>query len=93
MSDQIDAAKGGIIDDNKLHDTDTGRLMQIALLTARINHLNEHLANTRRTTTGRRGLVMLVGRWRRLLDYVKIERRRALPGHHRQPRPEEANTI
>ena len=52
MSDQIDAAKPGIIDEHKLHDTDTGSPeVQIALLTARINHLNEHLRSTRRTIT------------------------------------------
>ena len=45
MSDQIDAAKTGIIADNKLHDSDTGSPeVQIALLTARINHLNDHLS-------------------------------------------------
>jgi hypothetical protein len=44
VSDQIDAAKPGIIAEHKLHDSDTGSPeVQIALLTARINHLNDHL--------------------------------------------------
>ena len=84
MSDQIDAAKGGIIDENKLHDSDTGSPeVQIALLTARINHLNDHLSKHKKDHHSRRGLLMLVGRRRRLLDYVRVERRRALPGDHR----------
>ena len=82
MSDQIDAAKGGIIDDNKLHDSDTGSPeVQIALLTDRINHLTEHLKVHKKDHHSRRGLLMLVGRRRRLLDYVKkndVERYRSI---------------
>jgi small subunit ribosomal protein S15 len=82
VSDQIDAAKSGIIDDNKLHDSDTGSPeVQIALLTARINHLNDHLSNHKKDHHSRRGLLMLVGRRRRLLDYVRsndVERYRAI---------------
>lgn len=82
MSDQIDAAKAGIIADHKLHDSDTGSPeVQIALLTARINHLNEHLSTHRKDHHSRRGLLKLVGHRRRLLDYVRsndVERYRAI---------------
>jgi small subunit ribosomal protein S15 len=82
VSDQIDAAKPGIIADNKLHDSDTGSPeVQVALLTARINHLNRHLATHRKDHHSQRGLLKLVGRRRRLLDYVRandVERYRAI---------------
>jgi len=72
VSDQIDAAKSGIIADNKLHDSDTGSPeVQIALLTARINHLTEHLREHRKDHHSRRGLLMLVGQRRRLLRYMQ----------------------
>jgi small subunit ribosomal protein S15 len=53
----------------------------VALLTERINHLTEHLRMHKKDHHSRRGLLMLVGRRRRLLDYVKdndVERYRAL---------------
>ena len=82
MSDQIDAAKPGIIAEHKLHDTDTGSPeVQVALLTKRINHLNEHLGTHKKDHHSRRGLLKLVGRRRRLLDYVRandVERYRAI---------------
>lgn len=57
---------------NRLHDTDTGSPeVQIALLTERINHLTEHLKVHKKDHHSRRGLLMLVGRRRRLLDYVR----------------------
>ncbi|HEX5366334.1 MAG TPA: 30S ribosomal protein S15 [Acidimicrobiales bacterium] len=78
----MDAAKAGIIADHKLHDSDTGSPeVQIALLTARINHLNEHLSTHRKDHHSRRGLLKLVGHRRRLLDYVRsndVERYRAI---------------
>ena len=55
--------------------------MQIALLTERINHLTEHLRVHKKDHHSRRGLLMLVGRRRRLLDYVSkndVERYRAI---------------
>ena len=62
--------------------TDTGSPeVQIALLTQRINHLTEHLKVHKKDFHSRRGLLMLVGRRRRLLDYVKgndVERYRAI---------------
>lgn len=70
------------IGEYRLHDTDTGSPeVQIALLTERINHLTEHLKSHKKDHHSRRGLLMLVGRRRRLLDYVRkndVERYRAL---------------
>ncbi len=52
--------------------TDTGSAeVQIALLTDRINHLTEHLKYHKKDHHGRRGLLMLVGKRRRFLDYLK----------------------
>lgn len=57
---------------HKLHDSDTGSPeVQIALLTERINHLTEHLRTHKKDHHSRRGLLMLVGQRRRMLDYVK----------------------
>jgi small subunit ribosomal protein S15 len=82
MSDTIDAAKAGLIAERRLHDTDTGSPeVQIALLTARINHLTAHVQVHKKDHHSRRGLLMLVGRRRRLLDYVRsndVERYRAI---------------
>lgn len=58
----------------KLHDKDTGSAdVQIALLTARINHLTDHLKNHVKDFASRRGLLMLVSKRRRLLEYLKRE--------------------
>ena len=59
--------------------------VQIALLTDRINHLTEHLKMHKKDHHSRRGLLMLVGRRRNLLDYVKnndIERYRTIIATH-----------
>jgi small subunit ribosomal protein S15 len=70
------------IAENRLHESDTGSTeVQVALLTARINHLTEHLKVHKKDHHSRRGLLMLVGRRRRLLDYLRrndVERYRAL---------------
>ena len=59
------------IGDFKLHERDTGSAdVQIALLTARINHLTEHLQKYKKDHSSRRGLLMMVGQRRRLLDYL-----------------------
>jgi small subunit ribosomal protein S15 len=64
--------KNATIDAHRTHGTDTGSPeVQIALLTARINHLTEHLKTHKKDHHSRRGLLMLVGRRRRLLDYVR----------------------
>jgi small subunit ribosomal protein S15 len=68
--------------EHRLHETDTGSPeVQVALLTERINHLTEHLKVHSKDHHSRRGLLMLVGRRRRLLDYLRrndVERYRAL---------------
>jgi small subunit ribosomal protein S15 len=67
---------------HRLHETDTGSPeVQIALLTERINSLTEHLKTHEKDHHSRRGLLMMVGRRRRMLDYVKdrdIEKYRKL---------------
>ena len=64
------------------HEGDTGSPeVQIALLTERINHLNEHLKVHKQDNHSRRGLLKMVGKRRALLDYLKakdIERYRAV---------------
>jgi small subunit ribosomal protein S15 len=74
--------KNETIGTHKLHDTDTGSPeVQIALLTARINQLTDHLKTHKKDHHSRRGLLMMVGRRRRLLDYVKnidVERYRQI---------------
>ena len=74
--------KTATITEHRLHETDTGSPeVQVALLTGRINHLTEHLKVHRGDHHTRRGLMKLIGRRRRLLDYVKendVERYRAL---------------
>ena len=55
--------------------------MQVALLTERINHLNEHLLTHKKDHHSRRGLLLMVGQRRNMLNYLKskdIERYRAL---------------
>lgn len=64
------------------HEGDTGSPeVQIALLTERINHLNEHLSTHKQDNHSRRGLLKMVGKRRALLDYLKakdIERYRTV---------------
>jgi small subunit ribosomal protein S15 len=64
--------KSAIISEHRLHDTDTGSPeVQVALLSERINHLTEHLKVHKGDHHTRRGLMKLIGRRRRLLDYVR----------------------
>ena len=64
-------AKEKTIDDFKLHERDTGSAdVQIALLTQRINHLTEHLQGNIKDHSSRRGLLVMVGQRRRLLNYL-----------------------
>ena len=76
------APKSEIIEKFKLHEGDTGSPeVQIALLTNRINHLNEHLKTHKKDHHSRRGLLKMVGARRGLLDYltkIDIERYRAI---------------
>ena len=65
-------AKVKTIDSVKLHAKDTGSAdVQVALLTERINHLTEHLQTNKKDHSSRRGLLMMVGQRRRLLDYLQ----------------------
>ncbi len=74
--------KQSIIENYKTHEGDTGSVeVQVALLTQRINHLNEHLKQNKQDNHSRRGLMKMVGRRKGLLDYLKnkdIEGYRAL---------------
>lgn len=65
-------SKQAVIERFKLHDSDTGSPeVQVALLSHRIDYLTEHLKVHKKDHHSRRGLLMLVGRRRRLLNYVK----------------------
>ena len=80
----VRAKKTSVIEEYKTHGSDTGSPeVQIALLTNQINQLNEHLKVHKKDHHSRRGLMMMVGRRRRLLTYLSekdIERYRALVG-------------
>ncbi|MCM8786667.1 MAG: 30S ribosomal protein S15 [Candidatus Omnitrophica bacterium] len=65
-------SKKTLIEKFKEHPKDTGSTsVQVALLTERINYLTEHLKKHKKDFHSRRGLLMLVGRRRRLLNYLK----------------------
>ena len=65
-------AKTALIKEYKTHEKDTGSPeVQIALLTDRVNNLTEHFKVHKRDHSSRRGLLKLVSRRRRLLDYLK----------------------
>jgi small subunit ribosomal protein S15 len=76
------ADKAATIAEHRQHETDTGSPeVQIALLTARINELNEHLKVHKKDHHSRRGLLKLVGQRRRLQTYLRdndVERYRAI---------------
>ena len=64
--------KAKLIDDFKVHARDTGSAeVQIAILTERINSLGEHFKAHKKDFHSRRGLLLMVGRRRRLLKYLK----------------------
>jgi len=64
--------KQKLIEKFKLHDSDTGSPeVQVGLLTHRISYLTEHMKIHKKDHHSRRGLLMLVGKRRRLLNYVK----------------------
>lgn len=75
-------SKGDIIKQYALSDGDTGSPeVQVALLTGRISHLTQHLQEHKHDHHSRRGLLLLVGQRRRLLNYLQkndIERYRSL---------------
>ncbi|MBN8742886.1 MAG: 30S ribosomal protein S15 [Thiomonas arsenitoxydans] len=74
--------KAQIVADNARATGDTGSPeVQVALLTARINHLTDHFKTHAKDHHGRRGLLKMVSRRRKLLDYLKdkdVDRYRAL---------------
>ncbi len=74
--------KNAIIQKYQLHESDRGSAsVQIALLTARINHLRDHFDAHKKDHHSRRGLLKMVGKRRRLLEYLKrtdVERYREL---------------
>ncbi len=66
--------KNAVIEANRVHTTDTGSPeVQVAMLTERINQLTEHLRVEKNDFHGRRGLLMMVGKRRRLLKYLNRE--------------------
>lgn len=63
--------KQAVIADNRIHEKDTGSPeVQIAVLTARINRLTEHLKEHKKDHHSRRGLLKMVGHRRNLLNYL-----------------------
>ena len=74
--------KSDLINQYRVHDSDTGSPeVQIALLSNRISYLTEHFKTHAKDHHSRRGLLKLVGRRRRLLDYLKqvdVERYRSI---------------
>jgi len=64
--------KSELIGSYRLHDSDTGSPeVQVALLSQRIRHLTEHLREHKHDHHSRRGLLMMVGKRKRLLDYLR----------------------
>ncbi len=70
MSTKLES-KTKVVKDFRLHEKDTGSAdVQIALLTERINKLTSHLQQNNKDNSSRRGLLLMVGQRRRLLDYL-----------------------
>jgi small subunit ribosomal protein S15 len=68
----IKEEKQKLIAENHIHDTDTGSAdVQIAILSARIKQLTEHLRINKKDVSSRRGLLQMVGKRRRLLAYLR----------------------
>jgi len=68
----LKSKKTEVIENFKVHSKDTGSSsVQVALLTQQINELAEHLKTHKKDVHSRRGLVMMIGKRRRLLDYLK----------------------
>ncbi len=64
--------KTAVIEKHRQHESDTGSTqVQVAVLTERINYLTEHFRAHHKDHHGRRGLLKMVGKRRRLLDYLK----------------------
>lgn len=82
MSKPVTPNKEELVSQFRTHEGDTGSPeVQVALMTARITHLTDHLATHKHDHHTRRGLLQLVGRRRRMLDYLArkdVERYRSL---------------
>ncbi len=82
LAENVVTSKATTINEYQLHEGDTGSPeVQIAFLTERINHLNEHLKQHKNDHHSRRGLLKLVGRRKRLQAYLRnndVERYRAV---------------
>jgi len=78
---QMAFVKASVIEKHRTHETDSGSTtVQVALLTERINYLTDHFRAHLKDNHSRRGLLKMVGRRRRLLDYMK---RTDLEGYRR----------
>ena len=72
MSFPSDHPKSDVIESYRTHESDTGSPeVQVAILTKRIEHLTEHFKTHAKDHHSRQGLLKMVGRRRRLLDYLK----------------------
>ena len=68
----LKSKKVEVLENFKIHSKDTGSpAVQIALLTARVNELTEHFKTHKKDFHSRRGLLVMIGKRRRLLDYLK----------------------
>jgi small subunit ribosomal protein S15 len=71
---EYESGKTAIVQEYRTHDTDTGSPeVQVALLTNRIAYLTEHFKSNAKDHHSRRGLLQMVGRRRRLLEYLRNE--------------------
>jgi small subunit ribosomal protein S15 len=71
---EYEAGKADLVKQYRTHDTDTGSPeVQVALLTNRIAYLTDHFQSNAKDHHSRRGLLQLVGRRRRLLEYLRSE--------------------
>ena len=78
--------KTELIGSYRTHDADTGSPeVQVAILSERINYLTEHFKTHAKDHHSRRGLLMLVGKRRRLLDYLKAKDAQRYCGSHQAP--------
>ncbi len=66
------AEKQKLINSNQIHGTDTGSVeVQVAMLSERISKLSEHLQNNQQDYSSRQGLLKMIGRRKRLLNYIR----------------------
>jgi small subunit ribosomal protein S15 len=71
---EFESGKTDIVKQYRTHETDTGSPeVQVALLTSRIAYLTEHFQSNAKDHHSRRGLLQMVGRRRRLLEYLRAE--------------------